>query len=290
MNLYLEMFIILLFTAASSSILGNYLFLKENLMVSDAISHTILLGIVIAYFFTKNLYSPLLFIFAVIFAVLTVYLIEILSHSKKMKYDAAMGLVFPFFFATAVILISRYFAGHHLDLDAVLLGHIELAPLKRVILFNRYNVSQALLVSGLVLLINIAYSLIFWQKIKVRLFDQTQAKMLGLNVFLLDLSLMIMVAMTSVTSFNHIGIMLVINFMASPAMTARCLTQKFDKFIRLSVLIAIINACLGFGLAYYINSSIAALTAWIGFINFLLVFIWKRKQIQKLSQKKVSPT
>lgn len=290
MNLYLEMFIILLFTAASSSILGNYLFLKENLVVADAISHTILLGIVIAYFFTKNLYSPLLFIFAVIFAILTVYLIELLSYSQKMKYDAAMGLVFPFFFATAVILISKYFAGHHLDLDAVLLGHIELAPLKRIILFKRFNVSQALLVSGLVLLINIVYSLIIGQKIKVRLFDETQAKILGLKVFFLDLSLMILVAITSVTSFNHIGIMLVINFMASPAMTARCLTHKYPQFIRLSILIAIINACLGFGLAYFTNSSIAALTAWIGFINFLLVFIWKRRKIHKIKEQKVSPT
>ena len=107
--------------ASSCSILGTFLVLKSMAMISDAITHTILLGIVVAFFMVHDLSSPLLIVGAGIVGVLTVYLIELLNSTRLMKEDSAIGVVFPLLFSIAVILISKYASNIHLDVDAVLL-------------------------------------------------------------------------------------------------------------------------------------------------------------------------
>ena len=100
----IEVFLVLLVTALASSLLGVFLVLKGQAMTTDAISHTILLGIVIAFFITNDLRSPLLIVGAAVIGLITVYLIELVTSSGMMKQDAAIGIVFTGFFAGAVIL------------------------------------------------------------------------------------------------------------------------------------------------------------------------------------------
>lgn len=133
---------ILLLVGISSSLLGNILVQKQTVMVADAISHTILLGIVLAYFIVQNLDSPLLIIGATLFGVLTVYAIEWLTYRTNVQIDAAIGIVYTFFFALAVILISKCFDNVHLDIDAVLLGEIIFAPLNRVELLGHSTIKE----------------------------------------------------------------------------------------------------------------------------------------------------
>ena len=108
--------------AAACALPGVFLVLRRMAMMSDAISHTVLLGIVGGYFVTRDLDSPLLFLGAVLTGVLTVSLVELLNRTRLVREDAAIGLVFPALFSIAVILISRYAGNVHLDTDAVLLG------------------------------------------------------------------------------------------------------------------------------------------------------------------------
>lgn len=128
----IEVFAVLLVTALASSLLGVFLVLKGQAMTTDAISHTILLGIVIAFFITNDLRSPLLIIGAAVIGLITVYLIELVSASGLMKQDAAIGIVFTALFAAAVILVSRYADNVHLDIDIVLMGQVLFAPLNRI--------------------------------------------------------------------------------------------------------------------------------------------------------------
>ncbi len=119
----------------SGSWLGVFLLLRKSALTSDAISHTVLLGIVGAFFFMiaigldPQLSSPFLLIGATIAGVMTVVLTELVQRSQLVKSDAALGLVFPLLFAIAVIMISRFAEDVHLDTDAVLVGEIGVAAL-----------------------------------------------------------------------------------------------------------------------------------------------------------------
>jgi manganese/zinc/iron transport system permease protein len=115
---------------------GVFLVLRGVALMSDAISHAILLGIVVSFFLVGNLHSPLLIVGATLSGLLTVFLTEWVIHTRRLKEDAAIGLIFPIFFSIGVILISKY-AGHiHLDTDAVLLGELVFAPFRAYIIMD----------------------------------------------------------------------------------------------------------------------------------------------------------
>ncbi len=120
--------------AIPAGMLGSFLLLRGMALTSDAISHTVLLGIVVAFmimtrFFRMepNLSSPWLIIGAAGAGVVTVILTELVQASGLMKQDAALGLAFPFLFALAVIFVARYVENVHMDEDAVMVGEIGVA-------------------------------------------------------------------------------------------------------------------------------------------------------------------
>ena len=120
--------------AVSGALLGTFLLLRGMALTSDAISHTVLLGIVVAFLLMTEVFqvegdtsSPWLILGASLAGVGTVALTEALYRSGLLRQDAALGLAFPLLFAIAVILVSRFVDDVHLDEDAVLVGEIGLA-------------------------------------------------------------------------------------------------------------------------------------------------------------------
>ncbi|BBM41528.1 ABC transporter [Leptotrichia shahii] len=152
MNFSLEIQLIAIMVASACSILGTFLVLKSMAMVSDAITHTILLGIVVAFFAVHDLNSPLLIVGAGIVGVLTVYLVELLNSTRLVKEDSAIGVVFPLLFSIAVILISRYAGNVHLDVDSVLLGELAFAPFNRIQIFG-FSIAKGLVATFIVFLL-----------------------------------------------------------------------------------------------------------------------------------------
>jgi len=124
--------LVLLLTAAACAPLGVFLILRRLSMMADAISHTVLLGIVLAFFVTHDLGSPWLLFGAALMGVVTVSLVELLGKTRLVKYDDAIGVIFPLLFALAVILISKYAGNAHLDTDMVLMGEVIYAGLNTV--------------------------------------------------------------------------------------------------------------------------------------------------------------
>jgi manganese/zinc/iron transport system permease protein len=118
--------------AVACALPGVFLVLRRMAMMADAISHTVLLGIVLVFFLTRDLNSPLLIVGAAATGVVTVSLVELLNRTRLVKEDAAIGLIFPALFSIAIILISRFAGDVHLDTDAVLLGELAFAPFERV--------------------------------------------------------------------------------------------------------------------------------------------------------------
>ena len=115
----LEIIIIASLAAVACSIPGVFLVLRKMTMLSDAISHSVILGIVVAFFFVQTVDSPILVLAAGLTGILTVLFVEWLSKTKLVKEDAAIGVVYPLMFSIAIVLISFWASQVHIDTVAV---------------------------------------------------------------------------------------------------------------------------------------------------------------------------
>ncbi|WP_066901614.1 metal ABC transporter permease [Streptobacillus notomytis] len=262
-------------TAISCSILGVFLVLKNMSMLTDAISHTILLGIVLSFFIVKSLDSPLLVLGATLVGLVTVYLVELITSSKLVKEDAAIGVVLSFLFSVAVILISKYTANVHLDIDAVLLGEIAFVPFYNMHIFG-ITISKSIVYGLIICLINISFVTIFFKELKISIFDKALAFSLGLFPSLIHYILMTLVSTTAVIAFESVGAMLLISFMIGPPISAYLISKDIKSMIFISVIIDIIASVIGYYIAIYLDISIAGMIAVVIGIIFLFVFIYRK--------------
>lgn len=257
--------------AAACALAGVFLVLRRLALVSDAISHAILLGIVLAFFLTHDLASPLLVVGAAATGVLTVWLIELLVRTRRLKEDASIGLVFPVLFSIGVILISRY-AGHvHLDVDAVLLGELAYAPLDRLTLLGLALPKALWLMSG-ILVLNAVFIALLYKELQLSTFDAGLAAALGFAPALLHYGLVTMVSVTAVGAFDAVGSILVVALMIAPPATAYLLTHRLGPLIGLSVLIGVLSAVGGYFVAHLLDTNIAGAMA--GFSGLLFALAW----------------
>ena len=279
MSINIEILLTAIMVSSACALLGVFLVLKSMAMVSDAITHTILLGIVIGFFIVHDLNSPFLILGASIIGVLTVYLIDMLILTKLVKEDSAIGIIFPFLFSIAVILISKFLGNVHLDIDAVLLGELACIPFDRITLFGN-SIPKGLLSTFIILLINLSFVTIFFKELKLTTFDKALAATLGFFPIVLNYIFITLVSVTVLGSFEAVGSILVVAFMIGPAITAYLLTDRLHLMILLSIFIGIISSVLGFYISIYLDISIAGTIAvTIGFIFLIILFFSPKKGI-----------
>lgn len=276
MNSYIEIMLIGICTATSCAIVGNFLVLRRLSMLTDAISHTVLLGIVLAFLGTSNLDSPLLIIGATLMGVLTVWCIEMLIQSKLIAGDAAIGVTFPLLFSVAIVLIAKYARTVHIDVDAVILGELAFAPFHRWELGSIDMGPVALYSSGLTLLIVLILVNLFYKELVITTFDAVHATTLGISPAIIYYGFMSLVSLTAVTSFESIGSILVISFMITPALTATLWTKRLSSRIILSVCVAISATILGIGVALWWDASIGGTIATVNGL-FLFLASWMHR-------------
>ena len=265
----IESLYILIITSLACAVLGVFLVLRRLSMVSDAISHSVLLGIVIGYFVTKDIGSVLLIIGASLFGVLTTVCIELLIKSKRVTEDASVGIIFPLFFSIAVILITRYARNVHLDTEVVLIGEIILAPLHRIN-FLGLSLPKALVQMSFVLLINIVFIAVFFRKLKISSFDPVYAGVAGIAGAGLYYVFMALVSFTAVSAFESVGAILTISFFISPAASAYLISKDLKITILLAAVYAVVNSCIGYFLAVKFNVSMSGMCALVSGLTFMI--------------------
>jgi manganese/zinc/iron transport system permease protein len=269
MSLQIEIQLVAGIVAIACALPGVFLILRRVAMMSDAISHSILLGIVIGFFLVHDTGHPLLILLAAASGLLTVSLVELLIASRKVKEDAAIGLIFPVLFSIGVILISRYASNVHLDVDAVLLGELAFAPLNRRTFFG-LSLPQGIWVMGAIALLNILLIVLFYKELKLSTFDAGLAAALGFSPVLLHYGLMAAVSVTAVGAFDHVGSILVVALMIAPPATAYLLTNLLSRMLVLSAAIGVASAISGYWLARYLDTNIAGAMATMTGVFFLL--------------------
>ena len=253
----IEIQLVAVVVSVACALPGVFLVLRRMAMMSDAISHAILPGIVVGFFITESLGSPLLIVAAALTGLLTVALVEVIERTGRVKEDAAIGIVFPVLFSLGVILIARYAGDVHLDTDAVLLGELAFAPFDRFTAFGLDLGPRALWVMGTALALNLLFLTLFYKELKLATFDAGLAATLGFLPGVLHYALMGLVSVTAVSAFDAVGSILVVALMVGPPATAYLLTDRLRRMIGISAGVGAGAALSGYWLAHALDASIA---------------------------------
>nr|MBA3416616.1 metal ABC transporter permease [Chloroflexia bacterium] len=243
--------------ASACALLGNFLILRRMAMMSDAISHAILPGIVAGYFLARGPNLLLGFLGAAASAVITVTLVEALQRTRRVDGGSAIGIVFPAMFALGVVLVSLFFADVHLDTDAILYGNIEFSAFDILFVGDRELGPQSLWVMGALCVINLTFLGLFYKELKLTTFDPGLAAALGFSPILMHYATMSVLSVTTVGAFTAVGAILVVALVIVPAATAYLLTDRLEVMIGLSVAVGAAAAVAGYYLAVALDLSIA---------------------------------
>jgi manganese/zinc/iron transport system permease protein len=270
----LDIQLIGLVVAAACALPGVFLVLRRMAMMSDAISHAILPGIVVAFFWTENLNHPLLVVAAAATGLLTVVIVEAIHRTHLVYEDTAIGLVFPVLFSAGVVLIARYAGSVHLDTDAVLLGELAFAPFDRFLVAGHDLGPRALWVMTAILLLTTLFVALFYKELKLATFDAGLAASLGFAPAVLHYVLMGLVSITAVGAFDAVGSILVVALMIAPPATAYLLVDRLSRMMGLSVAIAGVDAIAGYWLAHALDVSIAGSMAMMAGVTFLAGYLF----------------
>lgn len=276
----MELMIIAVLAAVTCCLPGVFLVLRGVAMMSDAISHAILLGIVIMFLIVKKLNSPLLIAGAACAGVLTIICTEMIIKSKRLKQDAAIGLIFPFFFSVGVILISQYARNVHLDVDMVLLGELAFAPFNRMVIAGTDCGPYAVWVMSIALLINLIFIRLFYKELVLSTFDGTLASLAGFSPAILYYGLMTITSITAVATFDIVGSIMVVALMITPAAAAYLLEHTMSGMIRKSVIFAILSAIFGYFFASWADVSIAGSIACMTGVCFMGTLFYAKTHLE----------
>ncbi|MGY6568074.1 MAG: metal ABC transporter permease [Salinarimonas sp.] len=262
---------------AASSLIGVFLVLRGSAMLTDAISHAIVFGIVVVWLLTRQLTGPVQLIGAGLAGLLTVVLSEALARSRLVKMDAAIGLVFPALFAAGILLISLFARDVHLDTHTVLLGEIAFVWMHTLPVLG-VEVPVTMLSLAAVLVVNLGFVVLFWKELKIAIFDPALAAALGFAPGFLFYALLALTSVTAVAAFDAVGAILFIAFVITPPAAAILLTRRLVRMVLLAVAISIASCVLGYFLALHLDVSIGGSMAAMTGVFFALALLFSPHQ------------
>ncbi|MEM1212454.1 MAG: metal ABC transporter permease [Planctomycetota bacterium] len=268
-----------LLATATCGLLGNFLVLRKQALMGDAISHAVLPGLVIAFLITTTR-SPLIMFGGAAFAgLVTVVLIEAVRKLGRVEPGAAMGVVFSVMFALGVLLMEQAAARSvELHADCVLYGQLETlawftAPTTLAGVFALSPaeffaaVPRQVWTLAVMAVLALGFVLAFFKELRIAAFDPGLATAQGISAGLMHYLLMAFVAAATVAAFEAVGSILVIAMLIAPAATARLLTDRLAPQITVSLLAAAAAALLGYAAATTVPLQLHALGVLPSLIN-----------------------
>ncbi len=243
------------------AVVGSYLMVQRLALLGDAISHSVLPGLAIAFLLEINL-----FIGAFIAGILSTILINLIRTRSQIKEDAAMGIVFSAFFAFGITLITIVQKDNKIDLNHYLFGNI--------LGVTGDDIRDTLIIAAVVLLA----VFLLYKELLFYTFDKLGAQAAGLPVNLLDMGLMILIGLTIVASLKAVGVILVLALLITPAATAYLLVPRLHQVMGLGVVLGVLASIAGMYLSYFYNLPSGPAIVLIAFAFFLLAFLFSPSQ------------
>ncbi|MEO9484816.1 MAG: metal ABC transporter permease [Ekhidna sp.] len=260
--------------AVSCAILGSFLILRKMSMVGDAISHSVLPGIVIAFFIAGSMQSIWMLVGAGILGILTTFLIEFFHQKGRLQTDASIGVTFTWLFALGVILVTYYAGNAHIDQDCILYGEIAYVPID-LVYDSSGNVlgPKAVIILSFVLILILLFVFLFYKELFITTFDTSFAKAIGISTSKWHYVLMGLVSLTTVASFESVGAILVVALLIAPAASAYLMTNQLKVMLILSAAFGILSSFFGYWLSYILDGSIAGAMVTVSGVIFAICYM-----------------
>ncbi|MPY21394.1 metal ABC transporter permease [Shewanella sp. YLB-07] len=259
-----QAFVIVLLVAIPTSVLSCFLVLKGWSLMGDAISHSVLPGVILAYVLSIP-YAIGAFAAGMFCALATGFI----KDNSRLKEDTVMGVVFSSMFGLGLVLMTKVETGVHLD-------HILFGDVLGV------SWTDVLEAGGIALLV-ISFILFKGRDLLVFVFDQQHAKAIGLPVGLLHYGLLSILSLTIVGALKAVGMILVVAMLIAPGATAFLLTRKFQSMMLIALLISTLTSFLGVYLSFFIDSAPAPTIIMLMTLIFICVFFYSGYQTKRAS-------
>nr|WP_026326292.1 iron chelate uptake ABC transporter family permease subunit [Paenibacillus ginsengihumi] len=211
----------------ASGMIGCLAYWKRQSLMSDALSHAALPGVVIAFALTGSKQLPALIVGAAVSALLGALLIQWIRSSSRIKEDTAMGMILSVFFGLGIMLltiVNRSAGGNQSGLDSFIFGQAASMV--------RKDVYTMLALAALVILV----VFIGFKEWKLFLFDADFARGLGLSGRLMNAIYLAVLVLVIVIGIQAVGVILMAALLIIPAVSARYWTQSFKWMVVLSAL------------------------------------------------------
>lgn len=248
-------------------VIGVYIVLRGMSYIGHGLSHAIFGGAVVAYVAAWNFY-----IGAGLWGFLAAVLINRTVRRTKINADAAIGVITTASFAIGVALISRY---RHFtrNFDAALFGNI-------------LGVSQddVLVVAGVTLMVG-AVVFFAYKHLLFTTFDPEVAHVYGVRTEWVDTLFALMLAAALIASMQILGVTLIAAALVIPAITARLLTDSFNRMIVFSTLIGAATGLIGMYISYFADVASGATIVLLqaaGFVLALTIVSLQKRAAQRL--------
>lgn len=286
--------LIVCLSAILCALAGSFLILQRQAMLVDALSHSILPGIVLSVVFTGVLNFFYLMTGAVMSSLFVIYVIYILRFKFKVEQGAAIAIVYTTMFALGIVILELMLGSKaHLDTQHVLYGALELSYWSPPL--NLQTIPTEIPILLLLLVLSLTLTFVFFKELSFIIFDPLAARLMGAPIRPFYLGQMILTSLISVMAFQAVGSILVISLFIAPAAIARLLTNKLSLQLILSMSIACTFSVIGYfcasilplSLGYENSLNAAAMIATclgIGFVlTILVVFIKKSRYFNAIN-------
>jgi manganese/iron transport system permease protein len=252
----------------SCGFLSSFVTLKGWSLMGDALSHAVVPGVAVAYIVGLPFALG-----AFVAGLLAAGTMAFIKAKSRIREDATIGIVFTSYFALGLLLISLFPA--RVDLKVILLGNI--------LGISDPDIWQVIAISAVTLLV----LGLKWKDLMLFCFDPNQARTLGLRPGLLHVTLLSLLAATSVAALQAVGACLVVAMLITPGATAYLLTDRFGKMLWLSSAMGVATSLVGAYGSYFLNGATGGCIVTLQTLVFLVVFVFAPKHGILASKRRV---
>jgi len=275
-------------------LVGIYLLLRRMALVGDAISHSVLPGLVFAFLVFRHAGTLVMFLGAITAGMVTVFIIEFIHRQSRVKPDAAICIAFTLLFAIGVAMMSNLETqgSFHIDAECVLYGEIAFVALEPPLLVGDAEIGPPSVIRmGAVLLGVLLAITVFYKELLVTSFDAGLAKSLGMRTSVWHYGLMAVLSIVVVAAFEAVGAILAVAMLIVPPMFAAQLSDRMLTRMALVVVHSALSSLIGYHLSLWLACSTAGAMTVVASSLFVLAWIStsiKRSLIRRFASHSAS--
>jgi manganese/iron transport system permease protein len=239
---------------AVCAFLSCFLILKGWSLMGDALAHSVVPGVALAYMWSFP------FAIGAFFAGgLAALGMALVRARSPLREDAVIGVVFTSFFALGLLIVSLHPTA--VKVQTIILGNIlAIAP---------EDVTQVVIISA----VTLAVLLVTWRDLLATFFDERHARSIGLKVTALKVMFFALLSAATVAALQTVGAVLVIAMVVTPGATAYLLTDRFGVMIAIAVALGATTSAVGAYISYFVDGATGGLIVVLQTLLFLVAFV-----------------